>query len=358
MKKSVLIAASFALLLGSCAKDEPDPVVIPGALVFEVSTDGANATRGGNIYGAESQSAVTKADIYVFKESATPGEFLYDQVFNLSSWELNGTAGNTYTVTGSTLDGNYKFIAVGEEDDSPYAIAAPSSATAFEAFAATLTDPLLATPIFSGSAEKGLTAGEYARVPITITRSVSGIMLYLQGIPIELNGVPTAALRLTTTSEINTSVALADGTGSTSEAVTDGVLLSIDLTSQGNDGVIWNGNEIQGVEKLDFSQLDGTYVLPTSPVKLTVEIVDAEGNVLESWPLNGGADISLEPNVLYSLGTKYLSTSTEGSDEQPGETDPTTDTDKDDNALNITSDQLVLVVVDGAWGTVEQLTID
>ncbi len=361
MKKFSVYFMALALIAGSCARNESEPKgpeEVPGTVVFEISTDDANMTRGGNIYGAEAQSNVAQVVVLAFKESATPDEFLYEQMIVMSSWVLGATYG-TYTIPGAALDGNYKFLAIGTEPDvnSIYNAFTPQEGDNFNDFVVALMNgPGTATPIFSGTTDaETLVAGEFKRVPITIKRAVAGIMIYVKDIPVDLDGKTPASLRLTTTEQLNSGVNLVTDEGTAPTAVT--ALITIPLTTS-TEGV-YNANTLPGsVVSLPFSQLGGTYVLPTDGVTLTLGLYDSEGVMIKEWPLNGGATVDLERNVLYSLGTKNLSTSLYGSDKTQGETDPNTDMDMDDDALNILSDQLVLVTVKGAWDNISNLTLE
>lgn len=361
--------AALALVTGSCAKNESGSEGTPGTVVFKIMTDDANATRGGNIYGAEAQSNVADVLIFAFKESATPGEFLYDQTIALDdAWTLGGVSG-TATVAGATLDGNYKFMAVGLESDGTTiynALAPVQDVDNFDTFLAELTGgPETTTPIYSGVTDAMLlTAEQYAQVTITIKRAVSGIMIYLKNIPITLEGQTPASLRLTTTSDLNTNVNLSSGLGGElgdETLATPLTLINIPLINPDIEYGIFGSNAVPGtVVALPNSQLGGTFILPTATgegINLTIGLYDTDDVMIQEFPINGGDEISLTRNVLYSLGTKYLSTSLYGSDDTPdGETDPT-DSTKDDEALDIMSDQLILVEVEGAWDLVTNLEL-
>ncbi len=365
MKNLALLIVSCALLMASCAKESSlkAPEGHTGKVVFEITTHDAHATRGGSIYGAEAQSAVAAVTIYAFKETATAGEFAYDATSTAAitldqAWTKGDTSGKA-TIVDAALDGNFQFVAVGTEEGSPFTV--NPTGLNFDTFIARLTslNPLMATPIYSGSADAALTEGEYHHVTITIKRAVAGIMLYLHNIPTEVNDKTPASLRLTTTTNLNNGVNLSTLEGvAPATANTDRKdLINIPLINPDEDAGIFGSNELpDGILSLPNSQLGGTYVIPTDAVNLTLGLYDADGILITSWPITVPDGGNLDPNVLYALGTKKLSTTTTGTD-GPGQSDPTDDTQIDDDALDIMKDQLILVEVEDAWDSIKDLEL-
>lgn len=355
MKKLMFLALA-SLFVFACSKDDesvPDSGVKKGYVTFDISavnklSDGI--TTRGPIYSQAPVQHVTNVKVYAFEN--TGSAYTHVKTYDITGW-TDGTTFKRFEVPVADKlgEGSYKFLAVGRDASDKFSVTTPSSSTTFDDMLASVVTTGDEDEIFAGSKDVTI-ASEGSRVSIEMTRKVAGVMGYFKNVPQILNGTTVASLRLTA-SVTNKSVNLTTGIGS-SAGTTNYNIMNIDLTTQTVDNGVYQGNDLsaQGVVKLPNSQLGGAYLLPANGVTLTLGLYDASGNSLKTWVVkdsNGGAStFNITGNHFYSLGIKTKPDSTDGGTGDPGD---------DDSAIDLLTDQNIVVSINPAWETIHNLVI-
>ncbi len=332
------------LLIAGCAKQENDGWK-PGTIQFEITAEAG--TRA--ILSEEAPYAnVPNVDVHVFDDG---GSFVKTIALNSIVF------GNVYTLENSDIlaAGTYRFLAVGQVAGSLFTIDEPEvGVTTFDKMSAALTSGEEASDIYSGSTTKAVT-DQGGRIAINITRLVSGVMGYFTNIPTKIGGQNVGYLRLTM-STVNTTLDLSNGEGSIPSVNIPYDVIEFDLTDDtSTDGVYdGNGDELSagdsGVVTLDFSYLDGKFVVPSDAV-FSLALYGTDGiTILKDWTINGGEPVEMAPGTLYSLGTKKVADDTDGG--TPG------DTADDDRGIDLMTTQELIITINPDWGTTNYLTID
>lgn len=358
MKKLVLLAAISAILFASCKKD--NPVQTPEGLVFEFATVNKieNGLSKAGLYSSESKHKVSRVAVYAFKKNES-GDFLYAKTFDQIVWPGVGESFYMYTVPATDVlpEGDYKFLAVGREATDAYALTIPDATTNFNAFTATLTRPVANNAIFSGSSEYTVGAAGGGRVMIQMQRQVAGVVGYFSNIPTApINGITPELVTVVITGDNGTSrgnmtVNLTTGTGSNPAAGLNSVialLLTGQATGMDGDVEVFAGNDLgsEGVQKLPNTQLAGSFVIPTTNIRMSVVVGRLNGSQLEflkEWPvlLNGASTFDLIPNHYYSLGTKNNNGTTNG-----------------DNPINLNREESLTLSIRPDWDGIHDLVIE
>jgi hypothetical protein len=378
MKKIFLVLASAAIV-AACNKEDDglvvdNEVVAPatGGLVFDISTDEAgNSLTKANVYAQQTGHKVNMVLVHAFKQnSEAENHYLFDTTFVIPGW-TQGLNFKRYTIpeANNRTAGRYKFLAVGyNTGDEPTFSTLEPGVTHLDGFAvphtpiaegasATSSATGEANELYSGKTDSINVTDDGARVAITITRAVTGVMGYFTNIPdtMKVNGVDkgVATLRLT----INKTNKVVDlSTGVAIDAAPDATpydIVNIDLSAQPVDeNGIYQGVQISGVATVPTAQLDGKYLIPIEAVTLTLGLYEADGTAIKEWKIVNGSEetFDLAANQLYSLGRKKLANRTDG-----GTTNDKTD---DDEGIDLMTDQVISVTVSTAWGAINDLTLD
>ncbi len=352
MKKLFMFIVSCGLIFAACKNDGNDNKEVSNTVRVRVEAATSMDARG--ISQQDVVPALTDVKVYVFDSNDK-----YLTTWN-ATWDSQQVEGS-YSVSRDELlvDGNYRFLAVGLVATADYSFPSlTAGTTTFQEMIATVaTGDGAVKELFSGWANKTITS-DMEEVTITMDRQVAGFLGYFQNVPTEINGTPTAYLRLIASVD-NTKLDLSvpEGQGPT---VNDYQIFNIPLSGQGKttvDGVeVWTGNAADnpGAVQLPNSQLAAGYAIPVSPVTLTLALF-AEGGTtpLRSWTVkdaaSGSSSLSLEPNQLFSIGRKVATGSTNGG--------TTGDTSDDDATQNLALSQNVVVNISTNWGAVNDMTL-
>ncbi len=362
MKQWIFLSVCGCMLMAACAKEEGlkvnNEAPGEGRVVFDVSVmnqagDGFGS-RARDLYSQEGLQEVTRVQVHAFQKNGD--NYLFYKTFNVDKW---GIELDTATYLVPEIDelppNDYRFIGLGQEASDNYAITALSNGvTNFNDVTASITNLGDEQEFFAGTATANI-ASEGARVRIELTRKISGVLAYFKNVPVEIAGDTVRYLRLSV-SNANKSVSLVDGTGSAPTGTPYNVI-DLDLSGQGIANGVYTGNDpAAGVEQLTNSQLAGEFVMPVNDITMTLGLYDKNGVALKTWNIvssvSGTTTFSLTPNNFYSLGRKVFAGSTDGTDPD-GETDPS----KADDAVDLLTDQQIIVTIDTDWGVIDQLTL-
>lgn len=230
-----------------------------------------------------------------------------------------------------------------------YTLSPLISTTTFDNFSANIdhTSGKQEGEIFSGFQPVTIVS-QGARVDITSTRQVAGILGYFQNVPKLVNATPVRYLRLMMSTS-NSSVNLTTSTGSTPSGIYK--IYEVDLTTLGTNDSVFLGNTISGVVKLPLTQLNGAFLLPVNGTSITVGLYDNLGNLLKSWPIKSGGLTTFDilANNFYSLGRKLVAGSTDGgTPENPN---------NNDYAIDLLHDLEIAITINPNWNVIYTLPL-
>lgn len=357
MKKLMFFALASAFMF-ACSDDDSVPNNAQeganGTLTFEISAvnDLNTGVTRGPVYSQAPDQHVARVSVYVFQENNS--QYLNTKTYEITGWTDGMTIKRFEVPTADNLpQGNYKFLAVGRDASDQYGVTVPNTGTTFESMIASITASGNESEIFAGWTAATI-ASEGSRVSIQMTRKVAGVLGYFKNVPQTLNGKTVKYLRLSV-SATNTAVNLSTSVGSTAGTAPFN-LIDIDLSTQAVSGEVYAGNDLtgQGVVKLDKSQLGGAFLLPVTNVKLTLGLYDSTNAAIKTWVVkdsnNGGSDtFNITANHFYSLGTKTQAGNTNGGTGG--------DTGDDDAAIDLLTDQNIVVTISPAWDVIHNLVI-
>lgn len=351
--KQIIFLTLIGLIFLRCVDDnkESNSEQDPKGLVFEITARAQtyDTKAGSPIYSQDAVQNITRVTIFAFKSNGT--DYLYQKQYEFSTWTLGATSGSFTVPEADKLpEGDYQFLAVGRDATDLYQILpTPSATTTMEDMNAVVAASGDEYEIFAGTATAQVYS-EGARVSITITRKIAGILGYFKNVPAVLDGNEVLSLRLTASAG-NKMVNLSTGEGSAEATAYD--IINIDLSTQAVENGIYVGNDLtaNGIVKLENSQLGGSFMLPVNGITLTLGLYGTGNIALKTWQVNEGGNITfnIEPNHFYSLGTKYKPDTTTG-------VDPT-DPGDDDNAIDLLQDQVITITIDPAWSTIHSLVL-
>ena len=374
MKTSVtnIATALCVLTLASCIRDKfaDSPLEIR----FSISTENRftiadDPITRAPIYSAEAAQSVTEVRVHVFRTTDNGATYLYLKSFDISAdWNRSSASAN-HSITRADMlaPGSYRFLAVGIDAAGDYTIdPSPQVAgtTPYSAIRALPGTPLPGLrELFSGYADRTV-SGSILNVDITMTRRVSGTMLYVSNVPTTLNGQQVAYLRLRLSQTTGSVDITSDPADSVDPADVSGPgynVFDIDLRTQGDtspaDG-LWDGSTPpDGVVKLPATTLAGAYLLPgmytSGNPTMTLSLMGADNTtVLKSWSVldvSGLHGFYIWPNYLYSLGRKL----------QRGNTNNGTpnDTTDDDAPIDLSRSQTANLNTSTAWGGIYLMSL-
>lgn len=331
MRKIFSLIILSIIIFTSCTQSEMDEIS-DKPLVFEfsaVNTIQTGSLRAG-LYGPEPVHKVSRVAVYVFKDNGS-GDFLYTKTFDQIQWPAVGASYYSYTVPKeeSLQPGNYKLIAVGREASDQFTLTTLDQNTNYNDFMASQRIPASDNVLYSGSVD--LTVGNElgGHIYIQMTRQLAGLTAYLSNVPTApIAGITPQVVGITITSAENngfgnTAVNLTTGVGSTPYLTRSITVTAVLLTNQstGQDGTteVFAGNVLTGVSKLNNTQLNGSFVVPTRNVSLEIVLATINNGqidrVLRSWPIkmvsDGSTTFDLLPNHFYSIGVKNSTTNTD-----------------------------------------------
>lgn len=358
MKKLMYLVAMSALLFACSDNDDPSPATESEAgVTFEISAVNGmqNGISRAPVYSQDATQHVTRVSVYTFLYDSGSSNYVYNRTFDITGWD-DGTTFKRYTVDSAQPlnPGDYKFLAVGRDASDMFTITDTSTNPTFDEMTASITQSGNESEIFAGWSQATINdQGKGGRISIEMTRKVAGVLGYFKNVPQMIDAATVTSLRLTAT-DSNQKVNLTNGTAITT-AVQPYEIININLTGQSVAGGVYTGNDLsgKGVVKLPNSQLGGSFFMPVSAVKLTLALYDSGGNVLKSWVVkdSGGSNtFDILANHFYSLGSKYKINSTDG-----GGTPSTND---DDSAIDLLTDQSIVISINPAWDTIHNLVIE
>lgn len=355
MKKWMLFPVASLFVFAACTNDEnamvqPEPV--NGNVSFEISTVNRLSTRALN--SQTTAQHVTDVSVYAFQNDGG-GNYLYFRTYNNTDigW-TDGTSSKIYVVpqadaTKKIPVGDYKFVAVGRETTDNYTLPTfVAGTTTYEEMIASVSGAV--TEIFSGSSAVMSITADGARIPIEMTRAVAGVLGYFK-VPVKMNNVTVNSLVLSI-DDTNTSVNLTNG-AAIADVTTPATVFTIDLSAAVDadlDGY-YDNVTAAGVVTLPNSRLTGAYLLPVAGVTLTLALNDATATPLKTWTVavdGVSGPANLLANNLYSFGTKMMDDSTTNNDADPS---------NDDDALDLMTDQEIILTINPNWASVSDLTI-
>lgn len=350
MKKSNLILAACALLLGACStpKDNPENTD-SNKLVFEVSAVNALDTRA-NLYSQEAIHSIENVNVYVFKDNGF-GDYLYLKTFTIAPW-VKGTNFERYAVDNAEMvpQGNYKFLGIGRDASDSFTLPTLTAGTTnYNDMIASVSTAGMENEIFAGS-KTATVSSQGMRIPIIISRQVAGVLGYFKNVPADIGGTTVKYLRITA-SDANKAVNLTTGVGATPVGASYNIF-NLDLTGQtvNADGA-YVGNDLlaQGVVKAVNSQLNGAFMIPVNGITFTVGLYDENNAPLKTWAVMDGlnSSISVLPNHFYAFGTKIATNTTTGTPENP----------TPDAPIDLMKDQAITVTITPTWSQIHNLTI-
>lgn len=358
MKKWMFLAVASVFAFAACSNEE-DPVVQPevqnGSVVFELSA--VNQLSNGMssravtspVYSQEATQHVTRVTIYAFAQSGS--DYLFVTSYDVAGWQ-DGTTSMRYTLAnGDQLSaGTYRFIVVGRDASDNFSLMEPMVNSTYNNLLATITAPGMENEIFAGTSDATF-SDQGGRVSVEMTRKVAGVLGYFKNVPQEMNGTSVKYLRLKI-SNSNKQVALYSGAGANPTAASYN-LVDIDVSGQPVVNGYYTGNTVPGgIAKVANSQLSGSYYMPVGAITMTLGLYDVNGVAIKEWPVkneNNATSFDVVANHFYSLGMKKVAATTDGG--TPG------DPSDDDNPIDLSLDQDILISINPAWTTIHNLGI-
>ena len=388
MKKNFLAMATLAcglLTFSACSNDDDFAGNQQGIATeelcdvtvnFDFNVNAAGTTRAGRpLYSEEALQRVNNMKIYAFKEDGGTYKYVSEVEdkdgtdFGFNFTEDTGTESKKASIKDKLAKGNYKFLAVGYEEEtvttySPLDLVAGT--TTLEQLQLKLADTKRADEVFSGVSENVPVNKdeETLTVSITLNRVVAGILAYFKNIPYYVGGEEEANIVKHLYVKVfaeGKAATLADRKAA-GEAEAGYTLLDIDLTSELKDGdnnwykntkTTFNDNGTDVVIVAN-SFIKGGYALPVlnsgSTPTIKVVLTGDGGTTLKEMDVkvestDGATDITtgtknfpLVANYYYSLGKK-LKNDTDGGG--GGETP--------DEPIDLTNDQDLVITVSAEW---------
>jgi hypothetical protein len=351
MKKFIAIFAALAILASACSEREPVSTIKGQKGKVTISVTNETVASRADLFAETVVPEVDNVMVYIYKQDASEN-FLFVSSLDLktlSLWTPNDLESDVYTFDTPLDEGVYKFLAVGREATDEWTITDPALNADITAFEASIAAVGTETDIYSGVVEHTVTeSGGHVEIPIK--RALAGMLLYIQNVPVQIEGEAVETLKFTIANP-NLTLNLETGAGSDA-AGTPYDIADIDLTSQGTSDGYYTGNTIPGVVKLPNSQLAGALLIPaTATFTLSLYGGDAGDDLLKQWTLKDGSTspIAMTPGYLYQFGTKKLADSTDG-----GTDDDDTD---DDKASDLSIEQSLSVTIVSEWGEVRDLSL-
>lgn len=344
MKKSHLLIAAFALLLGACSSPKDVQEEPQGPIVFEISAVNSLDTRA--IYSQEAVHSVENVKVYVFKKDEF-GNYLYFKTFDITPW-IKGSNFERYQVTEMLPEADYKFLGIGRDATDNFILPTLDGSTNYDNFLVSVNNAGQETEIFAGTKTATLTS-QGMRIPIVISRQVAGVLAYFKNVPSEIGNTPVKFLRITVSSA-NKAVNVTTGAGS-SPATGSFNVFNMDLSGQASIDGVYVGNDLllQGVVKVPNSQLNGAFLMPVNSVTFTVGLYSAADVPLKTWTVTDGilSTISVMPNHFYSFGTKVAKNTIIGTIDNP----------TPDAPIDLLKDQSITVTITPAWAQIHNMVI-
>ena len=382
MKKIITLIAACGLLLGSCVKSGPGSGDETGTVTFKVTAVNSLGLTRGDIYTSTTAGTIPtmgSINVYAFMKNDGDGNYLFvgQPVELIDNYDDEAYTAQEVVPDGTFAAGDYKFIAVGRVASDGYTIADPVAGTTnFNDFSATIANTVYAT---AGAAVNVLFAGNItqsievqgANIEIDISRHVAGVFAYISDVPSQIGGIAVQNVRLVV-SNASTAVNLGTGVGY-SVLGSEYYPLMFDFDSQTvNNGVYSGMADVYDsadppaliLDVVDGGQIASNYALPVGPVTMQLQLVgddpavDGTENPLKTWNLqyNNSPNITLQPNVLVSIGKKTVADTTLGSDGVEGDTSED-GSGADDTPASLLTDETITVNILKDWSSVQDLTL-
>lgn len=353
--KKIIFLLFVGIILFACSNDDKESNFEqdPKGLVFEIAakTQLDETKAGAPVYSQDAAQNITRVSILAFKSDGT--DYYYTKTYDITDWTAGSTSRRFVVPEADEVsEGDYMFMAIGRDATDLYQITPTLSGTVKMAdVTAAISAAGDEYELFGGTAQEHVYP-EGARVDITMTRKIAGVLGYFKNVPQLINGQTVRYLRLSVNAG-NREMYIASGTGYSRSAGYD--IINIDLSSQTVSDGIYNGNDLSaaGVVKLANSQLSGAYMLPIDNVTFTLGLYDENNLALKTWQVSEGGStaFNIQPNHFYSLGVKHKPDTTTGTDPDPA------NPGDDDNAIDLLEDQVIVVTIDPAWNTIHSLIL-
>lgn len=405
MKKYLFLSAVGAMMLAACSNDDTVPVegadaAQPGSeltLTLNSGGDGLGTRANRPVNSSEAANNVTAVKLYIYNPSGTDvtAAALSAGTLNPITWTAGPTnpaapgdnpdpahkASQTIKLNKLATDGVYTVVAYGYNLVTDYTIS--GGGVANDAFTATLPGATNESELFAGKNTFTVVNGNIqsgTSSEVELRRHVAGLLGYFKNVPILYTNPSTnlpdivAFVRVYASSHASAftfpSALPVNGTGNnTKTKVLEfnlGTLIS-DFTAQ----TVAAGTNLTKTFNIPAktgltatvanSILSGKFLVPfakvASTTTFTIQLENAAGTVLKSWDvinngLAGEKVFDVQRNYFYSIGQKYVASSTDGGTSDPGETGD------DDQPIDLSKETVITITINDAWDTIYNLGIE
>lgn len=405
MKKYLFLSAVGAMMLAACSNDDTVPVeganaAQPGSeltLTLNSGGDGLGTRANRPVNSSEAANNVTAVKLYIYNASGTDvtAAALSAGTLNPITWTAGPTnpaapgdnpspahkASQTIKLNKLATDGVYTVVAYGYNLVTDYTIS--GGGTANDAFTATLPGATNESELFAGKSTFTVVNGNIqsgTSSEVELRRHVAGLLGYFKNVPIlytnPSTGLPdiVAYVRVYASSHASAftfpSALPVNGTGNNtktkvlefnlatliSDFVSQTTAIGLDLTKTFNIPA-----KTGLTATVPNSILSGKFLVPfakvASTTTFTIQLENALGATLKSWDvinngLAGEKVFDVQRNYFYSIGQKYVASSTDGGTSDPGETGD------DDQPIDLSKETVITITINDAWDTIYNLGIE
>lgn len=405
MKKYLFLSAVGAMMLAACSNDDTVPVegadaAQPGSeltLTLNSGGDGLGTRANRPVNSSEAANNVTAVKLYIYNPSGTDvtAAALSAGTLNPITWTAGPTnpaapgdnpdpahkASQTIKLNKLAADGVYTVVAYGYNLVTDYTIS--GGGVANDAFTATLPGATNESELFAGKNTFTVVNGNIqsgTSSEVELRRHVAGLLGYFKNVPILYTNPSTnlpdivAYVRVYASSHASAftfpSALPVNGTGNnTKTKVLEFNLATLisDFTAQ----TVAAGTNLTKTFNIPAktgltatvanSILSGKFLVPfarvASTTTFTIQLENAAGTVLKSWDvinngLAGEKVFDVQRNYFYSIGQKYVASSTDGGTSDPGETGD------DDQPIDLSKETVITITINDAWDTIYNLGIE
>lgn len=405
MKKYLFLSAVGAMMLAACSNDDTVPVegidaAQPGSeltLTLNSGGDGMSTRANRPVNSSEAANNVTAVKLYIYNPSGTDvtAAALSAGTLNPITWTAGPTnpaapgdnpspahkASQTIKLNKLATDGVYTVVAYGYNLVTDYTISGGGAAN--DAFTATLPALTNESELFAGKNTFTVVNGNIqsgTSSEVELRRHVAGLLGYFKNVPILYTNPSTnlpdivAFVRVYASSHASAftfpSTLPVNGTGNhTKTKVLEFNLATLisDFTAQ----TVAAGTNLTKTFNIPAktgltatvanSILSGKFLVPfakvASTTTFTIQLENAAGTILKSWDvinngLAGEKVFDVQRNYFYSIGQKYVASSTDGGTSDPGETGD------DDQPIDLSKETVITITINDAWDTIYNLGIE
>lgn len=405
MKKYLFLSAVGAMMLAACSNDDTVPVegadaAQPGSeltLTLNSGGDGLGTRANRPVNSSEAANNVTAVKLYIYNPSGTDvtAAALTAGTLNPITWTAGPSspaapgdnpspahkASQTIKLNKLATDGVYTVVAYGYNLVTDYTIS--GGGTANDAFTATLPGATNESELFAGKNTFTVVNGNIqsgTSSEVELRRHVAGLLGYFKNVPILYTNPSTnlpdivAFVRVYASSHASAftfpSALPVNGTGNNTKTK----VLEFNLATLISDFVAQTVGAGTNLTKtfnipaktgltatVPNSILSGKFLVPfakvASTTTFTIQLENAAGTVLKSWDvinngLAGEKVFDVQRNYFYSIGQKYVASSTDGGTTDPGETGD------DDQPIDLSKETVITITINDAWDTIYNLGIE